>query len=325
MSRREVITLIGGAASWPLAARAQQAEIPRVGYLVANSEYDEDARARVAAFRGGLEKLGWLDGRNIRIEYRWNANTQGRRDVAIADLLNLTPAAIVAGGTPITQALLGKTRAIPIVFTGVSDPLVTGLVQSLSRPGGNVTGFTNFDFPMGGKWLEILKEVAPSTTRILVLIRPDNDGNLGHFRAIEQAASTLGVQSVVLGSAREIERDVKDFAQQPNGGLIVPPGSGALENRNLIVGLAFRHRLPAIYAYRPYIASGGLMSYDIDASDMYRRAASYVDRILRGEKAGDLPVQGPTKFELVINLKAARALGLTVPLALLARADEVIE
>src|SRR5262245_8600814 len=331
MRRRELLAFLAGtAATWPLVARAQQSGVSkRIGYLTAASEYDTEARARNAAFREALEKLGWIDGRNLRIDHRWNANSPQRLELAATELVALRPDAIIVTGSPTTAVLLRKTQTIPIVFTAVADPVATGLVHSMAHPGGNVTGFTNFESPMGGKWLEILKEVAPDVNRVLVLMNSENIGLVGHFRAIEGAASKLGIASVVNGSTMlgtsGIERAIDDFARDPNGGMIGLPGSQALENRDLIVGLAARHRLPAIYAYRPYVDSGGLMSYHTDILDTFRRAASYVDRILRGEKPADLPVQSPTKFELVINLKVAKALGLSVPLPLLARADEVIE
>lgn len=333
MDRRDFITLLGSAAAAvfvrPLTARAQQpGTIRRIGYVTSASESDVEARARLTAFLDALAKLGWLERRDIRMEYHWNSDNPDRRRAAAAELVRSEPNVILAQSTLNVEALLRETRTIPIVMLGATDPVSSGLVTSIAHPGGNVTGFTNFDFPMGGKWLEILKEVAPGIKRVLVLLNPENAGQAGLLQAIEAAALSFGVQTVAASTAlggSAIERAISAFAEQPNGGLVVPPNTTAMENRGMIVELAMRHRLPAIYPFRPYVASGGLMSYDTDIYDIYRRAASSVDRILRAEKPGDLPVQNPTKFELVINLKVAKALGLTVPLALLARADEVIE
>ena len=299
----------------------------RVGYLVPDVEDDPVARARLAAFRAALAKLGWADGHNIRIDYRWSVSGAERLQAATSELVGLTPNVILALGSPASEALRRKTRTIPVVFVAAADPLGIGLVESLAHPGGNLTGFTNFDFPMGGKWLEMLKEVAPGIKRVLVILPPGNPGIEGLQRAVEAAAPMLDVQPVtaIVSSAPEIERAVDAFAQEPNGGLVVLPGSRSRKNRDLIVGLAARHRLPAVYANYAFVASGGLMSYHTDVADLFRRAASYVDRILRGEKPGDLPVQNPTKFDMAINLKTAKALGITIPPMLLARADEVIE
>jgi putative tryptophan/tyrosine transport system substrate-binding protein len=307
-------------------ARAQQATMKRVGYLVPSSEGDAEAQARHAAFRDGLEKLGWVDGRNIRIEYRWGAIGPERTQAAAAELVKLAPNVILANGSDLSEALARETRTIPIVFVGASDPLTSGLVDSMAHPGGNLTGFTNFEFPMGGKWLDTLKAVAPDIKRVLVLLKLANTGNQGFLRAIEVAAPALSVRLVTADAsgAPEIKNAIDAFAQEPNSGLLVLPGAG-LEHRDLIVGLAALHRLPAMYSLRPFIASGGLMSYDTDIADLFRRAATYVDRILKGEKPADLPVQVPTKYELVINNKVAKSLGLTVPPSLLARSDEVIE
>ena len=285
------------------------------------------ARARLAVFRESLGKLGWAEGDNIRIDYLWGISGAERRQAAVLHLVGLTPNVILAQGSPASQALQGETRTIPVVFVAVADALGIGLVESLAHPGGNLTGFTNYDFPMGGKWLEMLKEIAPSINRVLVLLLPGNPGIQGLLRAVEAAAPMLGVHPVaaVVSGAPEIERAVDAFAQERNGGLVVLPGSRSQGNRDLIVGLAARHRLPAIYANHAFVTSGGLMSYDTDVTDSFRRAASYVDRILRGEKPGDLPVQNPTKFNTAINLKTAKALGITIPTTLLLRADEVIE
>jgi putative tryptophan/tyrosine transport system substrate-binding protein len=331
MGRREVITALGGmvATSWPPAARAQQRpqSLPRIGCLVAGAAEDQEARARHNAFRDSLEKLGWIDGRAISIDYRWGSRGQERTQAGVTELIGLAPRAILSEGTPNTQALQAKTRSIPIVFVAATDPLSSGLVRSMARPGGNVTGFTNYEFPMGAKWLEVLKEAAPGIKRVLVIASLPNAGQQGFLQALEAAAPTLGVQPVKsnVANASDIERAINGFAEQPNGGLVMLPGSAGLYTPDLIVGLAARHRLPAIYPYRSFIAKGALMSYDTDIADLFRRAASYIDRILRGEKPGDLPVQVPTKYDLVINLKVARALGLVVPLQLLSLADEVIE
>jgi putative ABC transport system substrate-binding protein len=327
MRRREFITLLGGAAAtWPLAAHAQQpGRMARVGYLVSNSE--GDAGARNAAFREALEKLGWTDGRNIRIDYRWGVTSPERVRATAAELVGLAPNVILAQGSPISEALRRETRTIPIVFVSVTDPLGSGLVDSMAHPGGNLTGFVNYEFAIGGKWLQLLKEVAPGIKRVLVIVAPGgNIGSQGLLRTVEAAAPVLGVQLVVTSAADApgIVRAIKAFADEPNGGLLVLPGA-AVGRGNTIIGLAAQHRLPAMYTLRSLITSGGLMSYDTDHVDLFRRAASYVDRILRGEKPLDLPVQNPTKFELMINLKTARALGLTVPRTLLASTDEVIE
>jgi putative ABC transport system substrate-binding protein len=325
LRRREFIAGLGGASAWPVLARAQQpSRIARVGYLVSNLQ--GEAQARNAAFREALEKLGWTDGRNIRIDYRWGITGPDRARATAAELVSLVPDVILAQGSTISEALRLETRTIPIVFVSVTDPLGSGLVDSLAHPGRNLTGFVNYEFSMGGKWLQLLKDIAPGMKRVLSIVAPDrNIGSQGLLRTVEDAAPVLGLQLVVMSAdALEIERAVTAFADEPNGGLLVLPGA-AVGRGNLIVELAKQHRLPALYTFRPIIASGGLMSYDTDQTDLFRRAASYVDRILRGEKPSDLPVQNPTKFELAINLKVAKALGLTVPRRLLLGADEVIE
>jgi putative ABC transport system substrate-binding protein len=335
MRRREFFTLLAGAvAAWPPAARAQQPDggVPRLGYWVTSPETSPVGQLRFAAFSKALAQLGWADGRNIRIDYRADRLPERERAIA-AELVSLAPKVILVQANEYVKALLQETRTIPIVFAAATDPLGDGLVDSLAHPGGNVTGFSAYDFPMGGKWLEMLKEVAPGIKRVLVFLALDSSGMLGVLRAIEAAALVFGVQIVTADYgvnpdstvAADIERAINTFAQEPNGGLLVLFGSGPLLNRDLIIGLAARHRLPAMYAGRPFVAGGGLMSYETDFVNIFERAASYVDRIFRGEKPGDLPVQAPTKFELVINLKTAKALGLTVPLTLLGRADEVIE
>jgi putative ABC transport system substrate-binding protein len=328
MRRREFFTLLAGAvAAWPPAARAQQPAggVPRIGYWVTSPETSPVGQLRFAAFSKALAQLGWADGRNIRIDYRFDPLPEQHRAIA-AELVSLAPKVILVQANEYVKALLQETRTIPILFAAATDPLGDGLVDSLAHPGGNVTGFTSYDFPMGGKWLEMLKEVAPGIKRVLVILSLDSSGQLGVLRAIEAAAPVFGTQIVAADSTTaEIEGAINTFAQEPNGGLLVLFGGGALDNRDLIIGLAARHRLPAMYSSRPFVASGGLMSYDTDFVNIFERAASYVDRILRGEKPGYLPVQAPTKFELVINLKTAKALGLTVPPNLLAIADEVIE
>jgi putative ABC transport system substrate-binding protein len=301
--------------------------LPRIGYLVVGAADDQEAQVRYAAFREALDKLGWSDGRSVRIDQRWGTLGQERVRAAAAEIVGLGPRTILSEGTPATQALLRETRSIPIVFVAASDPLSSGLVASMAHPGGNVTGFANYEFPMGAKWMEVLKEVAPGIRRVLVLVSLPNAGQQGFLRTLEAAAPALGVESVraSVANAPEIERAINAFAEQGNGGLVMLPGGAAHYNPGLIVGLTARHRLPAIYPYRSFIANGGLMSFDTDIPNLFRGAASYVDRILWGQKPGDLPVQVPTKYDLVINLKAAHALGLEIPPTLLARADEVIE
>jgi putative ABC transport system substrate-binding protein len=326
LHRREFVTLVGGgAAAWSLATQAQQpSRVRRIGYMVTGSETDREAQARHAAFRDELAKLGWVYGRDIQIDYSWAVLTPTR--ITAADMVRLAPDVILAEGNPIAEALRQETRTIPIVFANAVDPLSAGLIGSIARPGGNVTGFTSFDFPMGGKWLEMLKEVAPGMKRLLVILFRASSGQQSFLRVIEAAATTLRIQTMTTNStAPEIERGIQAFSREWDGGLLVLFGNSALENRDLITALAARHRLPAMYTSRPYVTSGGLMSYHTDTVDVFRRAASYVDRILRGEKPGNLPVQNPTKYEFIINLKTAKALGITVPPTLLALADEVIE
>jgi putative tryptophan/tyrosine transport system substrate-binding protein len=328
MNRRSLIALLGGAATWPLAARALSSDtMPRVGVLAANSENEVEAQARNAAFRESLDKLGWTDGRNIRIDYRWGAAASERALTYAEELISLMPNAILASNSSCADALRKTTRVIPVVFVNASDPLASGLVDSMTRPSGNVTGFANFVFSMGGKWLELLKEAAPGITRILVIMPPGNIGSQGLLQAIDSVAPSIGVQtmSAAVIKPAEIERAVVAFAQEPKSGLIVLPGFVSTDSRELIIGLVNRHRLPAIYADRSVIASGGLMSYDTDVLDLYRRAASYIDRILKGAKPSELPVQLPTKYDFAINVKTAKAIGLEIPPTLLARADEVIE
>jgi putative tryptophan/tyrosine transport system substrate-binding protein len=329
MRRREFISLLGGAAAaWPLAARAQQGQrMRRIGVLLGLDESDADARSWVTAFRQRLDALGWTDGHNARIDYRFAGADAGRIRAHATELVGLTPDLIFISSQPAFDAAREATRTIPIVFVQISDPVVSGFVASLARPGGNITGFTSGEFERGEKWLELLKEIAPRVAQVTVVLDLENATNVGQFRAIEGVAPSFGVQLTKAGvhDAAEIERALEVFARKSNAGLIVLANPVTVRHRELITSLAVQHRLPSVYPYRLYVTSGGLASYGPDLADLYRSAASYVDRILRGEKPGDLPIQQPTKFELVINLKTARALGFTVPPSLLARADEVIE
>ena len=331
MRRREFITLIGGAAAaWPLAAGAQQGErMRRIGVLIgsAGDADDTDVQERLAAFQQGLQQLGWTDGRNVQIEYRWGAGDADRIRRFAAELVALAPDVILATGTSTAGVLQQATRTVPIVFVNVADPVGAGFVDSLARPGGNVTGFLNFEYGLAGKWLELLKQIAPGVTRVAVIRDPPTSAGIGQFGAIQAVAPSFGMEltPVNLRDAGEIERAVAAFARAPNGGLIVTGSALATLHRDLIIALAAKHRLPAVYSVPLFVADGGLISYGADLVDQYRRAAGYVDRILKGEKPADLPVQAPTKYELVINLKTAKALGLDMPPTLLARADEVIE
>jgi len=325
--RREFITLLGGVAVvWPLAARAQQRErMRRVGVLMNLAVGDPEGEARSAAFLEALQQLGWSDGRNVRIDYRWAAGDAGRFHRYAEELLALVPDVILASATPSVQALQQATRTVPIVFAIVADPVGAGFVDSLARPGGNVTGFTPFEYGISGKWLELIKELAPRVTRVAVL--RDLTIGLGQLGAIQSVAPSLGIElrPVNVRDADEIERSIAAFGQGSNGALIVTASTSAIIHRELITTLAARNKLPAVYYTRFWVAGGGLMSYGPDFHDQFRRAAGYVDRILKGEKPADLPVQAPTKYELVINLKTAKALGLDLPASVLARADEVIE
>jgi putative ABC transport system substrate-binding protein len=329
MLRRKFITLLGGAAAaWPLAARAQQPKrMRRIGVLLNAAADDAEFQARVGAFLQGLALLGWTIGRNVRIDTQWaTANAAEVRRHA-AELAALAPDVILAHGAGPVGALLQATRTVPIVFVGVIDPVGGGFVDSLARPGGNATGFLLFEYSLSGKWLELLKQIAPGVTRVAVLRNPAISSGPAQFGVIQAVAPSLRVEvsPVNLRDAGEIERAVAAFARSPNGGLIVPASAAATLHRGLIVTLAARHKLATVYSERTFVTGGGLISYGPDVVDQYRRAAGYVDRILKGEKPADLPVQAPTKYELVINLKTAKALGLDVPPTLLARADEVIE
>jgi len=329
MKRREFITLLGGAAAgWPIAVRAQQSERKRrVGVLMGLAADDAEAQDRIAAFEQGLQQSGWTNGGNLQIDYRRGAGDTVPTRRYADELVALAPHVILASGGSVVGALLQATRTIPIVFTQTPDPVAAGFVASLARPGGNATGFTTSEYGISGKWLELLKEIAPGVTRAAVLRDPTIPSGIGQFASIQSVASSFGVElsPVDMRDASEIERDVAAFARGSNSGLIVTSSGLAAVHRELIITLAARYRLPAVYSYRYFAKGGGLISYGPDPIDQYRRAAGYVDRILRGEKPADLPVQAPTKYELAINLKTAKALGLTVPPSLLARADEVIE
>ena len=329
--RRDFITLLGGAAAaWPLAARGQQAErIRRIGVLVGFAASDVEAQARVTAFRQKLQELGWTEGSNVRIHERWAAGDAERMRSYAAELVGLEPDVIVGVAVSAVIALRRATRSIAIVFTQVSDPIGSGLIESVALPGGNVTGFTNFESTMGSKWLELLKEIAPSVKRAAFIFNPKTAAGQGSFylRPFEAAALALEVESVAapVDDAAEIEKAIAVLGREPGGGLVVMPDAFTLVHRESLVDLATRHRLPAVYPFRFFATRGGLVSYGINPTEQFPRAATYVDRILKGAKPNDLPVQAPTKFELVINLKTAKALGLDVPPMLLARADEVIE
>jgi putative ABC transport system substrate-binding protein len=328
LKRRDFITLLGGAAAWPLVVRAQQPDrVRRIGVLMQTGADEPQSQARLAAFLKGLEDAGWAVGRNLRIDYRWSAGDRARLRRHAAELVALGPDVILAGVGSTATALQQVSRTVPIVFAQAIDPVGAGNVAGLARPSGNATGFTQFEYSLSGKWLELLKEVAPRVVRTAVIRDSEGAAGIGQWAVIQAVASPLAVElsPVDPRDAGEVERAVAAFARDSNGGLIVTVSSLATIHRELIVSLAARHRLPAVYPYRFYVAAGGLISYGPDLVDQYRRAAGYVDRILKGEKPADLPVQAPTKYELVINLKTAKALGLDIPTSVLARADEVIE
>ena len=329
MRRREFITLLGGAAAtWPLAARGQQGErVRRIGVLINMAADDPEGHARITAFAQGLQEAGWTTGRNVRIDYRWGGGGADAMAKYAAELVALAPDVILAATSSSVAALQRIAGTIPIVFVQVIDPVSNGFVASLARPGGNATGFTIIEYGFSGKWLELLKEIASRITRTAVIRDPTSAFQMGQMGAIQSVAPSLGVElrPVEARDAGEIERAVTAFARSGNGGLIVLSGNASLAHRELIITLAARERLPAVYADRVFVAGGGLMSYDTNRTEQYRRAAGYVDRILKGEKPADLPVQTPTKYDLVINLKTARTLGIDIPATLLARADEVIE
>jgi putative ABC transport system substrate-binding protein len=326
MRRREFIA--GSiAAAWPLVTRAQD-RVRRIGLLMGGGgANDPDSKERHTAFLGGLQQLGWTDGRNVQIDIRWPLGDANNVRKFAAELVALAPDVLLAAGTSVVAPLLQATRTVPIVFAGVSDPVGAGFVESLAKPGGNVTGFMQFEYSLSAKWLELLKQIAPGVNRAAVIRDPVITSGIGQFAVIQSAAPRLGIDVSPVNArvAAEIERSVGAFARSPNGGLVVTASGEATIHRALIIMLAARHKLPAVYNRRLFATDGGLMSYGIDRVELFRQAAGYVDRILKGEKPADLPVQAPTKYELVINAKTARALGLTVPPALLARADEVIE
>ena len=331
MRRRDFITLLGGAVAWPLAARAQQRgdRVRRIGVLMNLAGDDPEGQARVAAFLQSLQQLGWTDGHNVRIDYRWGGGDEDRIRRYAGELIALAPDVILATGAAVVGPLLQVTRIVPILFLNVTDPVGAGFVASLGRPNGNATGFTSIEYGMSGKWLELLKEIAPRVTRAAVIRDPTLVAGIGQLGAIQAVAPSFGVEVSPIGvgvrDAGGLERAITAFALSPNGGLIVTTNATAAVHRDLIIGLAARHRLPAVYPYRYHVTSGGLISYGPSTIDQYRRVASYVDRILNGAKPADLPVQEPVKYELVVNLKTAKALGLDIPSSVLARVDEVIE
>ena len=328
MRRRELISLLVGAATWPLAARAQPGErMRRIGVLMSTGAGDPLGQARLAAFLQGLQELGWAVGRNARIDIRWTAGNAGDIRRYAMELVALAPDVILATGTAGMRPLLQATRTLPIVFTQTPDPVAAGFVASLARPGGNATGFTQVEYGMAAKWLELLKEIAPQVTRAAILRDPSVPEGIGQFAVIQAVAPSLRaeVSPVDIRDGGEIDRAVTEFARSDNGGLILTSSGLANAHRDLIISLAARHRLPAVYSFRFFVSAGGLISYGANSIDPHRRAAGYIDRILKGEKPAELPVQTPTKYDLTINLKTARTLGLEVPATLLARADEVLE
>jgi putative ABC transport system substrate-binding protein len=329
MRRREFIAGLGSAAAWPMAVRAQQGErVRRVGVLVGLAEDDRETQARIAAFRQGMQQRGWGEGPNLQIDYRWAGPEAGRVKFYAAELVRAQPDVILATTSPSVAALQQAARAIPIVFADIGDPVGQGFVVSLARPGGNITGFTGFEFSLGGKWVGFLKELTPDVTRIGYLFHPESGPYYALWlKSVEAAAATSGVETIAapVRTVADIERAITAIAVHPDGGLIVQPDSYTYANRRLIFELAARYGLPAVYPSPNWAAEGGLLCYGPDARDLYRRAADYIDRILKGEKPAELPVQQPLKYELVINLKTAKALGLTIPPNLLALADEVIE
>ncbi len=332
IGRRKLIALLGGAAApsflWPVAAWGQQGErIPRIGVLLGLAADDPEGQARIGAFVQTLRQLGWIEGRNIQILRRFTDGNADRARSYAAELAALAPDLILTSGASTAGTMLQATRTVPVVFVGAADPVGAGFVDSLARPGGNATGFTSYEYSMSSKWLELLKELAPGVKRVAILRDPAISAGTGQFGSIQTAAPSFGVElsPINVRDAAEIERSVTAFERSGNVGLIVTTSASVLAHRDLIITLAARHKLPAVYYARFYVTSGGLASYGPDYVDPYRRAAAYVDRILKGEKPADLPVQAPTKYELVINLKTAKTLGLTVPPMLLARADEVIE
>jgi len=330
MRRREFITLVGGVAAtaWPLAVRAQQSNrMRRVGLLMGYLEGDAEGQANLTVFRQGLQALGWIEDRNIQIDVRWGGADPDKARTFARELVAMAPDVIVPNTNLMMAILQKETHTLPIVFVFVGDPVASGYVTNLARPGGNTTGFSALDSAIGGKWLELLKEIAPHVTRVAVILHPETPPNVGFLRAAEAAAPSFGIKVIAIGvhSAAEIEDPVTKFAAEANGALIIAPHAVTLVNRNVIIELAARYRLPAVYGFRIFATSGGLLSYGTNPRDQFRRGASYVDRILKGEKPGDLPVQNPIEYHLVINLKTAKALGLDVPPLLQQRADELLE
>jgi putative ABC transport system substrate-binding protein len=327
MRRREFLAALPGAAVASTALAQGGNRVRRIAVLIPFSGNDPEARGWIAAFSNALRERGWSEGGNLGIDYRWTGGDAERMRSAAGEAIALAPDAILAHGVPMLAAVGQATREVPVVFVQVADPVATGFVDTLARPGRNVTGFTNFEYATGAKWLELLKEVEPQLARMLVIQNPENPSWSGHFGAIAEAAGRLGIElaPAAAHTSEDFRRIVADFAQEGGGGLISLPSPIASAHRELLVALAAQHRLPAIYPFRTFVTRGGLMSYGTDTGDLYRRAASYVDRILNGGMPGELPVQQPTKFELAVNLKAAKALGLTIPPTLLARADEIIE
>jgi putative ABC transport system substrate-binding protein len=327
MQRREFITLIGGAATWPLAARAQQDQrVRRLGVLSALAEDDPESLARRPALEQALKALNWTNGSNLRLDYRWGAGDADRGRKLVAEIIALEPDVILLSGTSVVPPMMQATRTIPIVFVQVIDPVGSGFVKSLARPGGNITGFTPFEYSLAGKWVELLKQIAPYVTRAAVIRDPTRGYGIGQFAVVQAVAPSLGMELSPINApdVSEIESAIAEFARSPNGGLVVTLGGTAI-HRDLIIALAAKHRLPAVYPHRYFVSGGGLISYGPDTIDQYRRAADYIDRIFKGEKPANLPVQTPTKYNLAINLKTAKSLGLAVPHAMLTRADEVIE
>ena len=329
MKRRDFITLLGGAAAaWPLAARARQAErMRRIGVLMGYPEGDPQAQANVTALLRGLQDLGWIEGRNVQIDYRWAGGDPDKARTFARELIALTPDVMVPSTNQVTRILQQETRTIPIVFAFVGDPVGSGFAASLARPGKNITGFANFENSIGGKWVELLKEIAPRAERIGFVFNPDAAPNVGFFHAAEAAAPSLGIKLIALAvrDATDIEQGITAFASEPDCGLVVAPHAVTLGNRELIIELAVRNRLPALYSDRYFAESGGLVSFGNNTADLFRRAATYTDLILKGANPAELPVQLPTKFELIVNLKSAKTLGLTLSESFLTRADEVIE
>jgi putative ABC transport system substrate-binding protein len=328
MRRRDFILLVGGAAAWPITAHAQQPDRPRrIGVLMTGLENDAGGQARIAAFLQGMQQMGWTDGRNIRVDIRWSGGDNAKVRANAAELVALAPDVIVATGSASMGPLMQISGTVPIVFLIVPDPVGAGYVNSLARPGGNATGFSLFEYSIGGKWLDLLKQIVPGVTRVAVLRDPAISGGLGQYGAVQSAASSFGMEAsaVNLRDPSEIERGIAAFATTSGGGLIVAGSSQAFVYSKLIIALAARYKLPAVYFDRSFVIDGGLISYGPDLIDQYRRAPAYVDRILKGENAADLPVQAPTKYELAINLRTAKALGLSLPNTLIGRADELIE